>query len=132
MQQLLHPRNLQSSQHLHQKVIIFIQNSLTPIFSATPSARAIKFCSSVACLLDPLSWHKFHSFTHDFYPLVSQFPITFKSLKALTGAMFGRPLIAPADPTEMDGSKKSINPSMARKGVADDRGKAAWNSGLET
>lgn len=46
--------------------------------------------------------------------------------------MFGRPLMAPADPTEMDGSKKSINPSMARKGVADDRGKALWNPGVET
>lgn len=49
-----------------ESIIFFHRNPLTPIFSATPSARAIKFCSSVACLLDPLSWHRFHSFTHDF------------------------------------------------------------------
>lgn len=53
-------------------------------------------------------------------------------LGLLTGAILGRPLIAPADPTEMDGSKKSIKPSIARKGVDDDRGKSFWKSRLET
>jgi hypothetical protein len=32
-----------------------------------------------------------------------------------TGTMFGKGLIAPADPTEIDGSKKSMNPAIVLK-----------------
>lgn len=36
----------------------------------------------------------------------------------LTGAMFGSPLIAPDDPTGIDGKRKSMNPSIARNGIS--------------
>jgi hypothetical protein len=36
----------------------------------------------------------------------------------LTGAIFGSPLIAPDDPTGIEGKRKSINPSIARKGIS--------------
>jgi hypothetical protein len=35
--------------------------------------------------------------------------------KVLTGAIFGKGLMAPAEPTEIDGSRKSINPASVLK-----------------
>ena len=131
MQQFLHPSNLRLwHEHMnrkHSRVLHLLQSSMLLHPQGQSSfATPLPLCWTRCLDRDPTV----SRMISDRLSVASYFIVALLGL--LTGATLGRPLIAPADPTEMDGSKKSIKPSIARKGVDDDRGKSFWNSRLET